>query len=287
MLSRSSFAFALIAVAAACCPAQADEWLTDFDKARQLAREQDRPILIHFHGTWCAPCKVMDANVLHTQTVQQAIAKDVVAVKIDVDKRPDLVARFEVEKFPTDIFVEPGTGKQIVKSEGGKTIKEFTDSIARASARYDALVAARAKAPTPDAPVGTQTAPVIAQSAAEPMLLGYCPVTLSSSRRWEKGVPQFAGTFRGQTYHMATEEALKDFQQNPVRYAPQFLGCDPVLVAKDDRAIPGSTRYAAFYDDVLYLFSSDETRKLFKGEPDRFVREKVVLDLDQIETVTK
>ncbi len=277
MLNRTSFAFAFLAVASACCSARADEWHTDFEKARQIAREQDRPILVHFGATWCGPCKMMEKNVLHTEATQQAIAKDVVAVMVDVDKTPSLVERFGVEKFPTDVFVEPRTGKHIVKSEGAKTQKEYTDSIARASARY---IATRT-------PTNTKSAPVVAQAAAEPMLLGYCPVTLQSSRRWEKGVPQYAGTFQGQVYHMATEEALKDFQQNPGRYAPQFLGCDPVLVNQSNRAVPGSTRYAAFYDDTLYLFSNDENRKLFKSEPDRFIREKVVLDLDQIETVTK
>jgi len=277
MLSRTSFAFALIAVASACCSAQADEWLTDLDKARQLAREKDRAILVHFYADWCGPCKNMEKNVLHTSAVKQALSKEVIGVLVNVSEHPDLGDRFGVEKFPTDIVIEP-SGKHIVKSEGAKTVKEFTDSIARASARYDAIVASRAP---------KKVAPLETQAVSEPMLLGYCPVTLSSSRKWEKGVPQFAHTFQGQTYHMATEDALKDFQQNPGRYAPQFLGCDPVLVAKDDRAVLGSTRYAAFYDDVLYLFSSDETRKQFKSEPDRFIREKVVLDLDQIETVTK
>lgn len=285
MLNRTSFAVALFAVASACCSAQADEWLTDLEKAKQIAREKNCPILVHFWGTWCGPCKNMERNVLHTDQVQKALAKEVVGVLIDVDKHPALVERFGVEKFPTDIFIEPDTGKHIVKSEGQKTIKEYTDSITRAAARYDAVLAARTPKPTA-APVGTPTAPVLTH-AAEPMLLGYCPVTLQSRRKWEKGVPQFSAQFRGQTYYMATEEALKDFQQNSIRYAPQFLGCDPVLVSKNDRAVPGSTRYAAFYDDELYLFSSDETRKEFKSEPDRFIREKVVLDLDQIETVTK
>jgi thiol-disulfide isomerase/thioredoxin/YHS domain-containing protein len=287
MLNRRPFALVLMAVASACCSAQADEWMTDFDQARQIASEQNRAILIHFYGEWCPPCKEMEKNVLHTDVVQQAIAKDIVAVKVNVDDRKDLAARFGVEKFPTDIFIEPTTGKHIVKSEGKKTAKEFAESIVRAAARYDATVAARAKKTTPSTKDDAPAAPAIAQAAIEPMLMGYCPVTLSNRRKWEKGVPQFAGQFRGQTYLMATEDALKDFQQNPVRYAPQFLGCDPVVVAKDERAVPGSTRYAAFYDDDLYLFSSDENRKLFKSEPDRFIREKVVLDLDQIETVTK
>jgi YHS domain-containing protein len=287
MLNRTWFAVALLAVASACCSAQADEWLTDLEKAKQLAREKNCPILVHFGATWCGPCKMMERNVLHTDAVQKAITTDVVGVLIDVDKNPSLVERMGAEKFPTDIFIEPDTGKHIVKSEGAKTAREYTDSIARAAARYDAILAQREPKHAPDAPVGTATAPVIAQATGQPMLLGYCPVTLSSRRKWEKGVPQFASTYQGQTYYMATEEALKDFQQHPSRYAPQLLGCDPVLVAKDERAIPGSTRYAAFYDDELYLFSSDETRKEFKSEPDRFIREKVVLDIDQIETVTK
>ncbi|HVJ66386.1 MAG TPA: thioredoxin family protein [Caulifigura sp.] len=292
MLNRTSFAFALLAVASTCCSASADEWLTDFEKARQLARERNVPILVHFWGTWCPPCKMMEKNVLHTDPVRQAVSKDVVGVLIDVDKNGALVERFDVQKFPTDIFVEPDTGKHIIKSEGAKTQKEYVDSIARASARYNATLAARtpktpAPAPVPDATIQpVVTSPAIA-AHVEPMLLGYCPVTLSNSRKWEKGVPQFAGTFRGQTYFMSTEEALRDFQLNPQRYAPQFLGCDPVVVAKNDRAVPGSTRYAAFYDDDLYLFSNDDNRKQFKSDPDKYIREKVVLDLDQIETVTK
>jgi YHS domain-containing protein len=274
MLSRSSFAFALVAAASACCSARADEWLKDLDQAKKLAREQNRPILVHFYADWCGPCKTMERNVLHTSAVQQALSKDMVGVLVNVSEHPELGDRFGVEKFPTDIVIEPN-GKHIVKSEGAKTVKEFTDSIARASARYQALVANRAPAH------------VAAPVTGEPMLMGYCPVTLASSRKWEKGVPQFAGSFQGQTYYMATEEALKDFQQNPGRYAPQFLGCDPVLVAQDERAVMGSTRYAAFYDDVLYLFTNDENRKAFKADPDKFIREKVVLDLDQIETVTK
>ncbi len=282
---RRPFAFMVIAVASACGSAQADEWLTDFDKARQIAREQDRPILVHFGATWCGPCKQMERTVLHTDATQQALSKDVVGVLVDVDKNPGLVERFGVEKFPTDIFVEPGTGKHLVKSEGAKTQKEYTDAIARAAARYDALLAERAKsAPAVKAPEQSQS---LAMAKVEPMLMGYCPVTLQSSRRWEKGVPQFQATFRDQVYFMATEEAMKDFQQNPVRYAPQFLGCDPVIVAENDKAIPGSTRYAAFYDDDLYLFSSDENRKAFKADPDKFIREKVVLNIDDIETVTK
>jgi hypothetical protein len=51
MLNRTSFAVALLAVASACSSAQADEWLTDLEKARQIAREKNCPILVHFWAT--------------------------------------------------------------------------------------------------------------------------------------------------------------------------------------------------------------------------------------------
>ena len=54
-----------------------------------------------------------------------------------------------------------------------------------------------------------------------------------------------------------------------------------------DRAVLGSTRYAAFYDNELYLFVDDINRKAFKRSPDNYVRTRVVLNVDQIETVTR
>jgi YHS domain-containing protein len=127
----------------------------------------------------------------------------------------------------------------------------------------------------------------IKTASQEVMLRGYCPVTLWSRRKWEKGSPQFKAEYHGQTYHLASAEDLKKFEQNPSRYAPQLLGCDPVVVYESNRAVAGSTRYGAFYDDELYLFTTDDNRKLFKAQPDRFVREKVVLDVSRIETTVR
>ena len=47
------------------------------------------------------------------------------------------------------------------------------------------------------------------------------------------------------------------------------------------------TRFAAFYDDQLYLFVNKENRDRFKETPDRYISTRVVLDFDLIETVTR
>jgi YHS domain-containing protein len=191
--------------------------------------------------------------------------------------------------MPTDIFIEPN-GARMVSMEGKHALDDYVASIERQYTRYADLVASRQPAPAaPEANIAAteSNAPPAKTASQEVMLLGYSPVALWDHRKWEKGSPQFAAEFRGQTYFMASAKELEKFQMNMSRYAPQFLGCDPVLISKDDRAVAGSTRYGAFYDEELYLFTSDANRKLFKSNPDRYVREKVVLNIDEIETIVR
>ncbi len=77
---------------------------------------------------------------------------------------------------------------------------------------------------------------------------------------------------------------LEIFKVDPGRYAPQLLGCDPVILNKQDRAIPGDTKYGAYYDHNLYLFVDLESREEFKKNPDRFSRTMHVLKMEQVES---
>lgn len=278
-----------------CATAQAadDVWMTDFEAARKRAEELQRPMLIHFGADWCGPCRQMERNVLHTTKVKEQIRSSVVAVKVNVDRQPKLAARFGVTSLPTDLFIEPD-GTRLMQSAGYRPASEYASSVARASTRYHDLLAARRpaepKAPIAAVPQNEDESPkpkVTSKSRTEPVLDGFCPVVLWEQRRWIKGSPQFKTEYRGQLYHLSSEESLEMFEENPERYAPRFLGCDPIIVWETDRAVPGSTRFGAFYDDELYLFISDENRKTFKKNPDRYVRTRVVLDVDQIESVIR
>ncbi|MEW4530784.1 thioredoxin family protein [Maioricimonas sp. JC845] len=278
-----------------CATAQAadDVWMTDFEAARKRAEELQRPMLIHFGADWCGPCRQMERNVLHTPKVKEQIRSSVVAVKVNVDRQPKLAARFGVTSLPTDLFIEPD-GTRLMQSAGYRPASEYASSVARASTRYHDLLAARRpaepKAPIAAVPQNDDESPkpkVTSKSRTEPVLDGFCPVVLWEQRRWIKGSPQFKTEYRGQLYHLSSEESLEMFEENPERYAPRFLGCDPIIVWETDRAVPGSTRFGAFYDDELYLFISDENRKTFKQNPDRYVRTRVVLDVDQIESVIR
>ncbi len=271
------------------------KWYSDLSAARAEAERLNRPILCHFFGEWCLPCQKMERSVLNEPPVLEQLGGTVIGVKVDVDKHPDLVRRFAVSKFPTDIFLEPG-GERLLESQGFHPINEYVAMMQRASTRYADLLAKRQ--PRPSAPVanipneGSTSQELASQSNPAPksakvgpiMLDGYCAVTLWKHRRWVKGSEQFKGEYKGQEYVFSSAEALHEFTENPERFVPRFLGCDPVVVWDTDRAIAGKTQFGAFYDDELYLFSTAENRKTFKASPDRYIRTRVVLRPELIET---
>jgi len=77
----------LVAAPASALAAQL-EWADDLDSALELARDEDRIVLVDFFTTWCKYCKKLDEEVLQDERFAEA-ASDVVAVRLDADKHPD------------------------------------------------------------------------------------------------------------------------------------------------------------------------------------------------------
>jgi YHS domain-containing protein/thiol-disulfide isomerase/thioredoxin len=285
----------------------AQGWQTDFDAARAEAQRLDRPLLVHFWADWCAPCVQMDKTVLNTPEVLGELRTTVVAIKINTDQRQDLANRFGVESLPMDILLEPN-GERMIESTGYRPVPEYVALLRRGVVRQRELAKAReraAQAPVvpPKPPVGSppvrpdaiagnavdgiEQTRLTAEERLLPMIDGYCPVSLWETRKWVKGSSEFKSEFSGQIYQLSSAEAKKAFEENPRRFTPRFLGCDPVIVWESDRAVRGTTRFGAFYDDELYLFSTPENRDKFKLEPDRYIRTRIVLRPEHIESVTR
>lgn len=59
-------------------------WLTDFDQARQQAKEKNKLILLNFSGSdWCAPCIKMKKDIFDTQEFQDFADVNLVLVRAD------------------------------------------------------------------------------------------------------------------------------------------------------------------------------------------------------------
>lgn len=141
---------------------------------------------------------------------------------------------------------------------------------------------------TDDRPSGTPSTPaglsIPSESTDEPELAldGYCPVTLRNSRTWKMGSSEFALDFLGQRFQFLSRDEYDQFLQNPTRFAPRYLGCDPVVLSEQRQAIPGSTQFGAFFDGQLYLFENAENRDRFRSEPSRYSKIRHVMKASEL-----
>ena len=68
-------------------------WITSFDTAKSLAKEQDKPILIFFTGSdWCGICKMLDKDFLSSDKFKKIANEELILYKADFPRRTDLVS---------------------------------------------------------------------------------------------------------------------------------------------------------------------------------------------------
>ena len=79
--------------------------------------ESDKPVLIDFWATWCAPCRMISP---HVEAVA-AECPDVKVCKINVDEQPALANMFQVMSIPTLVVIKD---KKIVNKSLGLIPKE-------------------------------------------------------------------------------------------------------------------------------------------------------------------
>lgn len=68
--------------------AMAQNWLTDFPKAKEIAANENKQIVMVFQGSdWCAPCIKLDREIWSTSTFIDYATANFVLVKVDFPKR--------------------------------------------------------------------------------------------------------------------------------------------------------------------------------------------------------
>ncbi len=104
-------------------------WINNFEKAKEIASKENKPILIFFTGSdWCSLCKMLDKDFFASEKFKNIAKKNLVLYKADFPRRTDIVTleQKKVNKildkkysktrgkrvFPTIVMVD-ANGKEI------------------------------------------------------------------------------------------------------------------------------------------------------------------------------
>jgi len=110
-------AIALIAFAFS-AQAAGENWLTDYEKALSKAKEENKIILVEFHGSdWCPPCMKLNDEVLKTSAFKSFADEKLILVDADFPRTTDLpekvkaqneelAKKFGVRYFPTVVLLD-------------------------------------------------------------------------------------------------------------------------------------------------------------------------------------
>lgn len=298
MMIRQFRDYLTIMLVAACTStitaSAADIWRTDYDSAYAEAVRTKRPLLVHFFGQQCPPCRRMEQEVLHQPDVVALLSTQYVAVKVDAGnpaniKGGQLVQRFGVHALPCDVIVDPLSGRLISQVEGFQDLNRYRTTALRSRGQFDQFnqTIIVQQQPESERPTESPAESSHEVTLGDPQPLvgmdGYSPVALGAERKWIQGRAEFAYEYKGITYYLASEKELDAFRTRPQEFAPRLLGCDPVVLNETDRAVPGNTDYGAFFDGDLYFFESDESRRRFKANPLKYTRIQHVLKVDHVQ----
>ncbi len=100
-----------------------------YNNGIEVAKNNDKVVMVQFFATWCGYCKKMDQEVFTDEKVKDNLSKNFVSVRVtessdskvnyggkDVTEK-ELTSLFQVSGFPTIVFLD-GEGKTLSDKEG-------------------------------------------------------------------------------------------------------------------------------------------------------------------------
>jgi len=98
--------------------AQGSDWITDLEKAKEIASSEDKYILINFTGSdWCGWCKRLNREVFRQSEFKSFAEENLVLVELDFPRFKDQSAalksaneklrrHYRVQGFPTILLTD-------------------------------------------------------------------------------------------------------------------------------------------------------------------------------------
>ena len=101
----------------------------DWATIKAKAKQENKMIFADCYTTWCGPCKWMDKNVFHNDTVGAFYNSNFICVSIDMEKGEgkEISKLYEVGCYPTYIYTDVN-GNLLHRESGAFPVKKFVEA---------------------------------------------------------------------------------------------------------------------------------------------------------------
>lgn len=98
-----------------------------YTQALSMAKKANKPIVLDFMATWCAPCKRISDETFVEQGVA-ALLDECILLKIDTDVHPEIAKHFNVSGLPDIRFLAPN-GEEAERFLGFQNAESFASEL--------------------------------------------------------------------------------------------------------------------------------------------------------------